>query len=90
MGALPVLFCFCFFWYNHCHNHHNNKPTLYFYLCSFFSFFLSQVYKLNAGTGTLVWKFQTLGKVSATPTLSADGANVFIGSLDTNIYSIVA
>ena len=46
------------------------------------------VYCLDAGTGALLWKFQTNGPVVASPVVQ-DGV-VYIGSMDHQLYALRA
>jgi outer membrane protein assembly factor BamB len=46
------------------------------------------VYCLDAGTGSLLWKFQTNGPIVSTPAVQ-DGI-VYIGSMDHQVYALRA
>ena len=46
------------------------------------------MYALKTGDGSLLWKYATGNEVDSSPILSADGATLFIGSMDTNIYAL--
>jgi outer membrane protein assembly factor BamB len=45
------------------------------------------LYKLNAGTGRLMWNFTTMGRVDSSPAVLPDGSVVF-GSDDHSIYCL--
>ena len=47
------------------------------------------MYCLNASTGVMLWKFYAYDVVH-TATLSADGAVLFFGSEDNNVYALLA
>ncbi len=46
------------------------------------------MYCLEAGTGALLWKFQTNGPIVSSPAI-ADGV-VYIGSMDHQVYALRA
>jgi outer membrane protein assembly factor BamB len=49
---------------------------------------LEQVRALDAGTGGVLWTFPTKGEVQSSPRISKDGAALYIGSYDGNIYKL--
>ena len=49
-----------------------------------------KLHALYAETGMPVWTFTTGGRISASSTVSPDGAVVYVGSLDMHVYAIRA
>ena len=46
-----------------------------------------RVYALSLINGDVVWTFEEVGNVYASPALSSDGKTVFFGSLDSHVYA---
>lgn len=48
------------------------------------------MYALGAASGTVIWKFRTLGKIMSSASLSQDEEIVYFGSVDGKVYALGA
>ena len=48
------------------------------------------LHAVRASDGTVMWTCTTGGEIHSSPTLSADGATIYVGSVDSKLYAVSA